>query len=403
MRSAVFSGLATLALLAACSGSGRDTLATNAKPGAGTNGAGTNDDGSGSTDSPIITGPVGEAGVTESCVPDPSHFEVPGNGCDDDGDGKIDNPPAACDASLAVNGDAEKFAHAMGLCQRASATTWGLVSASYRRGYNDTTLPPDGQHGILGAFGTSLKAREGDAFGVLSSGYARVFDDLGSKKTAFKSGSKLQDGLIFGGAVPPGFPKSASGCPGIPMVQDVSVLHLEIKVPTNAKGLQFDFNFLSGEWPEWVCSTYNDSFIAYLKSAAFNGGKADNVSFDSKGAPVSINNAFFDRCTPNQPTGCLASNNLQPTGNAACPGGESELAGTGFEDRGTYCGNKPSVGGGGTGWLTSQAPVKPGETITLEFYVWDGTDGDYDSSVLLDNLRWVPEVVTAPVTTRPPK
>ena len=57
---------------------------------------------------------------------------------------------------------------------------------------------------------------------------------------------------------------------------------------------------------------------------------------------------------------------------------------------------------GATGWLTSQAPVSPGEEFTLEFMIWDAGDGILDSSVLLDNFTWVEgEVTTA--TDRPPR
>src|SRR5262249_44289174 len=74
----------------------------------------------------------------------------------------------------------------------------------------------------------------------------------------------------------------------------------------------------------------------------------------------------------NTPTGCAISPLAPPSGTAACPGGIAELAGTGFEDPGQYCGPDPlhyvdSTGGGATGRLTSSAPVQPSATITLEF------------------------------------
>jgi hypothetical protein len=44
--------------------------------------------------------------------------------------------------------------------------------------------------------------------------------------------------------------------------------------------------------------------------------------------------------------------------------------------------------------------VQPGETFTLEFFIWDTGDGVLDSSVLLDNFQWVEgEVQTS--TERP--
>ena len=66
------------------------------------------------------------------CAPNPANFEVPGNNCDDDADGTVDNA-AACDTGLPMTGDASAFAKAIGLCQTASGeadTKWGVVSAT---------------------------------------------------------------------------------------------------------------------------------------------------------------------------------------------------------------------------------------------------------------------------------
>ena len=116
-----------------------------------------------------------------------------------------------------------------------------------------------------------------------------------------------------------------------------------------------------------------------------------------------MNNGFFDRCTPNTITGCLGDSfdTSAITATAACPGGDSELQGTGFYNLGNYqsaqgldtafmprldgqgafqvpsaCHSRAamSTGGGATGWLTSSAPVTPGETITIQFIVWDTGD-----------------------------
>jgi len=46
---------------------------------------------------------------------------------------------------------------------------------------------------------------------------------------------------------------------------------------------------------------------------------------------------------------------------------------------------------------------RAGETITLDFIIWDTGDAQYDSSVLMDYLTWQPEEVPAtPVTTPTP-
>ena len=44
--------------------------------------------------------------------------------------------------------------------------------------------------------------------------------------------------------------------------------------------------------------------------------------------------------------------------------------------------------GGGTAWLTTKAPVKPGEVFNLDFYIWDTGDQRFDSTVILDNFQW---------------
>jgi hypothetical protein len=87
--------------------------------------------------------------------------------------------------------------------------------------------------------------------------------------------------------------------------------------------------------------------------------------------PVSINVAFFTVCT----------------GGGACTG-DAELVGTGYE-----AGN-----GGGTGWLTTTAPVRPGEKVRLRFIIFDEGDWILDSAVLIDNFRWHLEPVDMPMT-----
>ncbi len=377
-------------------------------PGSGfNNGDGGNNDGG-----PITTNDGGCAfcGVDGSnnngdgnvpCVPNPANYDIPGNGCDDDGDGKIDNV-TVCDSSLPTSGTAMQMAQAMGLCQQASSTAWGVVSAKLTQGYGNATAPDAHQTSILATFGNALKPREGSSFGVMSSGYAQASDSCPTGQryqsmagTSFKYGCAMTGQ----GQAPSGFPKSATGCPSQQgeAVNDVADLQLQIKVPANANGFSFDFDFGSGEWPEFVCSPFNDAFIAYLKSAAFNSGAPDNISFDSKNNPVSVNNGFFSECGPaNAATGCAQQ---ATPGTAACTGGTGDLMGTGFYDLGdqSACATG-ETGGGMTGWLTTQAPAQPGETITIDLIIWDTGDQYYDSSVILDNWTWKPHPVAVSTT-----
>lgn len=335
----------------------------------------------------------GDGGDAPTCNPDPGNYDIPGNGCDDDGDGKVDNTPV-CDQALAATGTADDFAKAIGLCQKADATHWGVVSAAFTQGYQGGGGIVDGQHGILPRFGSTIKPREGSSLGVLSSGYGREYDDLTNTNCAgmgapcFKGGVDLQNNGFQGIAsgAPPGYPKPAAGCMVSNVVHDAIAVKLVVKVPKNAQGFSFDFDFWSGEWPEFVCTTFNDGFAAWLTSQAWKGAGGDfNVSFDSQKNPVSVNNAFFQTCTNGAQTGCAGG----PQKTASCPLGTGELNGTGFLNMGTYCtGN--SSGGGATGWLQTKAPVQPGESMTIQFIVWDTGDGIYDSSVLVDDFVWSP-------------
>jgi len=181
-------------------------------------------------------------------------------------------------------------------------------------------------------------------------------------------------------------------------VNDVVNVKLELKAPKNASGFKFDFNFFSGEWPAFICTRYNDGFIAYLTAKSYNGGKGDNISFDVKRNPVSVNNGFFDRCTPKINLGCSSA----AAGISVCPGGPAELAGTGFGLLGDACGQgEESTLGGATGWLSSNAPIQAEETFTLELMIWDTGDGVLDSSVLLDNFHWLAGAPVETSTQRP--
>jgi hypothetical protein len=319
---------------------------------------------------------------------------LPGVDCDLDCSGTT-APPAPCDTGLTTAGVATDFAKALGICQTASATTWGLVSATYTQGYNSTVAPAAGAHGILPTFGTAVMPREGANLGVLSSGWAMQCDDpsatascaaSGTGDPYFKGAQTAMD-AVNSGVAPPGYPKSTPSCAVVTTVFDTIGVTLQIKVPRNVSGMSLDFDFYSSEWPEYVCSSYNDQFVAWLQSEAWAGanGAGDlNIAWDSTGAGISVNSPFLTQCTPATPTGCDGT----VPGTATCSAnGPMALLGTGFYNLGTYC-TSQSTGGGATGWLTSTAPVKGGETITLQLIIWDTGDANWDSSVLVDHVQW---------------
>jgi len=147
-------------------------------------------------------------------------------------------------------------------------------------------------------------------------------------------------------------------------IYDMSSLEMDCDVPADAHSFGFSFYFFSREYPDYVNSTFNDRFQVYLTSAAWNG----NVVFDAGGNTICVNNALFT--VTNQ----------------------ALLAGTGFD-----CVNR----GGGTGWLTTVAPVVPEETVHIRFEVYDCSDGVWDSAVLLDDFYWSEQDPKAPTTGNP--
>jgi hypothetical protein len=352
-------------------------------------------------------GTLGEGG-TPSCAPAAGNWDIPGNSCDDDGDGTVDNPPT-CDDALVTTGSAEDFAKAMGICATASKDGYGVVSAQFTRGFKSLGGVNADQHGVLPKFGDVLKPREGKKLAVLSTGYAQEFNGAAGRRfggETLGSADETSKDWDGSGALPPGFPKAANGCAQSDEIHDAIGIELTLKAPKNASGVRFDLNFFSSEWPAYICSSFNDGFIAYLSAKGFNGGTADNISFDAMKNAVSVNNGFFDRCTPSVDIGCAPG---AKRATSQCPGGANELRGTGFGVDGKWCevyqllgtgGAKTSTNGGATGWLTSSAPVLPGEEFTLHFIIWDTGDGALDSSVLLDNFKWAEgEVIVS--TDRP--
>ncbi len=129
---------------------------------------------------------------------------------------------------------------------------------------------------------------------------------------------------------------------------DRAAFSFDIEVPEYANSFSFNFYFLSREYPEWVGSAYNDTFEVHLQSEAYNG----QIVFDAFGNPVTVNNALFTVTDA------------------------ASLSGTGFD------------ADGGTGWVTTIAPCSGGETMHIEFEIYDVADGVWDSSVLVDNFQF---------------
>jgi hypothetical protein len=264
-----------------------------------------------------------------------------------------EQPTPDCDGNLSVD-DASPMsaAYAMDICELASTNGWGLVSARYTRADGGALEDGGLQHGILERFGAAVTPNAGDSLLALSTGHARDALDADACGTASCEG-------LGPGTGPNGFPQSTTDCPQDSAIYDDISLELRFKAPDDATGFSFDFFFYSFEYPEFVCTTFNDQFVA-LMSPVPNQGVDGNIAVDLQGNPVSINLGYFDVCDD-------------------CSRGTVQMEGTGFNEWNDA---------GGTSWLTSTVPIQPGLEFTLHLMIWDAGDQILDSTVLLDRFRW---------------
>ncbi len=296
---------------------------------------------------------VADCGVPEAV--NPGAVEAPTGAMafpvDDDCDGQIDEVDPACDGALAIDDiDPWSAVSAIGICDLTHVS-----AATYVRANGTAVADPGLTAGLMTGFGPNVDPREGSSMLVLSSGRARTPTD--------PSPCPNESCATFGpGVAPAGFPQNVPTCPTGTAIGDDVGLELTLTAPTNATGYTFRFRFYSYEYPEYVCSLYNDQYITLVDPAP-QGSINGNISFDAQSNPVSVNIAFFDTCV-------------------GCPAGTTELVGTGFD---LY------NDAGATSWLQTTAPVDPGTTFTIRFAIWDTGDDNLDSTVLIDDFEWILE------------
>jgi hypothetical protein len=336
----------------------------------------------------------------------PGAFDAVGNSLDDDCDGVVDNTQTVCDLGLnSGSTTGTDYAKAMDICQTAteSSRRWGVVEARFSQA-SGTGNPAVESHSIRPQFGSGLIPQAGQAFTLLSSGNAASPGQTNPSFVDFTQSSEHNissgfptDWLAANGGVLP----NSAGCPEInggTAAEDPVMLTMRIRAPSNAKSFSFSSNFYSAEYPEWVCSPYNDFFVVLLDSA-WAGQPANptdkNLAFYKNPAgtiyPVGVNLAhgntgLFTQCV-NGTTGCFGT-----TGSISTCMGIDQLAGTGFDTSSPGSCDDNSLSGGGTGWLQTSGNVVGGEVITLRIAIWDTSDQRLDSLVVLDNFQWSVDV-----------
>mgnify|MGYP000246363953 CR=1 FL=1 len=360
---------------------------------------------------------VAEGDCCDNCVlcelpasVNPGAFEYLGNGENDDCDDttRDDQPPTECtDMPLSTPTSSIELVKAIDLCQFTTENPpirqrkWGVIAPSLLLADGTSVTPPkDVQVGVLADFGPYVKPIRGTTMAALSTGTARDESDPGhaypqngpnpavqkGNYDAMTSAPIPADYLAANGGVLPS-PANCPPCTGTNCTTafDSVNFKLRIRVPTNAKSFSYRLKSYSAEYPEYTCQQFNDFFIARLMTGWQpdpNGDPMDpknqplpadrNMAFDAFKNPISVNNAFYDVCFPflNAPAD-------------ACLSGTLELVGTGM---GGWNGDLKD--GGGTVWLVNEANVVPGETMELEFIIFDAGDHNVDSVVLLDYFRW---------------
>ena len=316
---------------------------------------------------------------TEQC-PDPKsawNANDPSHACKYEA---IDNN---CDSGLAPGSvDPYDYAKAIGICETATADSanWGLIEAKITAPDGSLAVH-DNSSGLVSAFGNVIKPKSGNYMLALTSGKIK-----NNKFTAYDPGSSgITSGAPkdwFEEAHGKQFPSAAS-CPKSGTsgkVNDAVMLEMKIKTPKTAKSFSFNIYFLTQEYFSFVCSSFNDFFIALLDSEYESDNENlqnpddKNLAMDEKGNPVGVNLApggLFTQCVNNSKT--VGGELVEVT---SCVGTEDLQGTNGFE------------GHGGTGWLTTRGNIKGGEIITLRLAIWDLEDHYLDSLVLIDNFKW---------------
>lgn len=362
----------------------------------------------------------------------PGALEVVGNGLDDNCNAKTDlfdtEDTLPCDEGLASAPlDPSDYARAIGICRRTEAfprspkqRTWGLLDARLLKA-DGSELEDPRAASIRAAFGAVFPpVLEGQRSLVLSSGIAAdalqtdpgpnggtEAGDVPSTEHVPRSAVAIDaPGLPYsvadwyGTASPPlkpagGLP-DAPGCDAsdVPIAEDSVMLVLRLRAPTNARAFSFNSYFLSAEYPEFVCTEYNDQFIALVDTPDGEPSPIANpldknllVYSDGRHAwPVGINIAvgtsLFSVCDTQQDNPACWS---PAVSGKSCSLGSSQLDGTGFGWTALdFC-----TVGGGTFWLTTAGNVVPGGVLELRIALWDVGDSGYDSVALVDGFQWL--------------
>jgi hypothetical protein len=274
--------------------------------------------------------------------------------------------------------------------------SWGVISTAILTANGDPNkIPTQVQVGVLADYGSGVSPQLGATMAAISSGTARDPNDAGyvhpqngpqaNQKGNYVAGTQTSAPADFIAAHGNNVPAGCGGtCAGNNCTKAYDSVNLKarIRVPTNAKGFSYKLKFYTAEYPEYLCQQYNDFFVTLLDSQAAGIPADKNIAFaglDQNNNPklVSVNSAFLEVCMSQNGVNCT---------------NQTELVGTGMGGWGNDLSD-----GGGTKWLTNEAPVVPGETMEIRFVIWDAADANVDSLVLLDKFSWKIDAATVSI------
>jgi len=318
-------------------------------------------------------------GDCNDCDPNvnPNAIELPKDGLDNDCNGSIDDGLAACDADATGKKDAQSLVHSIELCDPRFVQAAALVT--------DHGVSDERARNVLAHLGI-LQPENGANFMFISTGVA--VDAMGAGYVNPQQGTEL--GNSTDNPLPNLAGSSSCGLGGMPTTaNDYTELTIKLKAPANVNSFSFQFQYFSGEFPDFVCSEYNDQFLAIVQSSK-TYPEATNISFDAMKNPITVNSGFFTVCDK---PGMFPL--PRPPETQRCTHPSSDNKGTGYD---VALDPLLSVPGGSTGWLTTTAPIEPGEEITLRFVIFDADDQQLDSAALIDNFQWGAAPVSGPST-----
>ncbi len=284
-------------------------------------------------------------------------------------------PALDCDEHVDVEEAVEGVAHALGInCEGGGITSDGSLDlmgapGSYRLvgalGDDDRFAPRHGARAVLLSTGDASHVELTPQEVIIKTDCSQI--GLPCPSTDFPAAYDLEElpAPIEPQAItcPEGQPLPGSGdCSqtiddqwgsGEPrLAHDYTELRFTAEVPPGVAGITLQVAFLTAEYPPRFPTGYNDLALVWLESEQWTGNFALHPTLQLP----------------------LAAEVLQ--GGFDHTGKDAAIASFAFAEHAAM------------DWMPLRAPVQPGETVTLVAAVFDVSDGQVDTALLLDDLRW---------------